>query len=333
MEFRATMMLLLLLGLLLVPHSADAMEIKKWSYEEFPEYTETPKGATRIETTGDEIGVRFVREVEYAAPDGIPLHLNILVPAKRNASSPKYPCLVYVQGSAWMKQDIYAVVCNIDALVKKGCVVAVVQYRHSGQAAFPAQVVDARNAVRFMRAHADDYAVDADKIFIGGSSSGGHVASLVALTDEGGEMDDNLFPGVSAKVLGVLDYYGSVTLLMEDGNPSTINHKMPDSPEGKLLGGLNVREHPELAAKASAVTHVTRDREIPPFCIFHGTKDRTVNARQSAELYEKLRACGKDARLYLIAGADHGGPEFWTPEAIDAAWNFMQECINYSQRK
>ncbi len=309
------------------------MEVKKWTYEEFPEYTEIPEGAERIETTGDETGVRFVREVEYAAPCGVPLHLNILLPVTRNEPDKKYPCLVYVQGSAWKAQDLYMSVCCLDEIVKKGFAVAIAQYRHTGQAPFPAQIQDARSAIRYMRAHADEYRVNPDEIFIGGDSSGGHTAVFCALAEEGGDMDGGLFPGVSAEVRGVLDYYGTVTLLMEDGFPTTTSHHTPKAPEGQLLGGIYVMEHPELAAKASAVTHITPDKKLPPFCIFHGTKDRTANARQSVELYEKLRACGKEARLYLIAGADHCGPEFWAEKAVDIAVGFMRECLEKPKEK
>ena len=309
------------------------MEVKKWTYEEFPEYAEIPEGARRIETTGDETGVRFIREVEYAAPGGVPLHLNILLPVTRNEPDRKYPCLVYVQGSAWKEQDLYMSVCCLDEIVKKGFAVAIAQYRHTGQAPFPAQIRDARNAIRYMRAHAEEYRVSPDEIFIGGDSSGGHTAVFCALAEEGGDMDGSLFPGVSAEVRGVLDYYGTVTLLMEDGFPTTRSHHTPKAPEGQLLGGIYVMEHPELTAKASAVTHITPDKKLPPFCIFHGTKDRTANARQSVELYERLRACGKDARLYLIAGADHCGPEFWAEEAVNAAVGFMRECLAKPQEK
>lgn len=309
------------------------MEVKKWTYEEFPEYTEIPEGARRIETTGDEIGVQFIREVEYAAPDGVPLCLNILLPITRNEPDKKYPCLVYVQGSAWKEQDLYMSVCCLDEIVKKGFAAAIAQYRHTGQAPFPAQIRDARNAIRYMRAHAAEYRVNPDEIFIGGDSSGGHTAVFCALAEEGGDMDESLFPGVSAEVRGVLDYYGTVTLLMEDGFPTTTSHHTPKAPEGKLLGGIYVMEHPELAAKASAVTHITPDKKLPPFCIFHGTKDRTANARQSVELYEKLRACGKEARLYLIARADHCGPEFWAEQAVNAAAGFMRKCLEKPQEK
>lgn len=64
-----------------------------------------------------------------------------------------------------------------------------------------------------------------------------------------------------------------------------------------------------------------------PVLIFHGTKDRTLNIRQSIRLYEKLKVCKKDAMLYLIEGADHGGAEFWTEEVCGRADAFMKHCM------
>lgn len=60
------------------------MEIRNWTYEEYPDFTE---------------------EIE-----GHPLHLQIIIPQTRNTqnSTQKYPCLVYVQGSAWMEQNVGA---------------------------------------------------------------------------------------------------------------------------------------------------------------------------------------------------------------------------------
>lgn len=60
-------------------------------------------------------------------------------------STAQYPCLVYVQGSAWMKQNINAKLGMLARLAEKGYVIAVVEYRHSGIASFPAQAIDAGN--------------------------------------------------------------------------------------------------------------------------------------------------------------------------------------------
>lgn len=79
------------------------MEIKNWIYEEFPEYTEKVEGAVRISATGNEMGVYYRPDIEYAKIDGVPLHLQVLEPFSRNEPEKFYPCLVFVQGSAWMK--------------------------------------------------------------------------------------------------------------------------------------------------------------------------------------------------------------------------------------
>ena len=83
------------------------MEIKNWIYEEFPEYTEKVEGAVRISATGNEMGVYYRPDIEYAKIDGVPLHLQVLEPFSRNEPEKFYPCLVFVQGSAWMQKDMW----------------------------------------------------------------------------------------------------------------------------------------------------------------------------------------------------------------------------------
>lgn len=279
-------------------------------------------------TTGDEVGVRYLHDVEYARVSNVPLHLQILVPFTRNEPDKRYPCMVFVQGSAWMEQDVWMQCPMLSGLAKKGYVIAVVQYRHSGIAPFPAQVQDARNAIRYMRSHASDYHVDADAIIVGGDSSGGHTSMFCGIVKDGGELDESLFPGVSADVKGILNYYGSISMMYEDGYPSTVNHHLEDSPEGMLMGKVNLKEHPELCQKGSVECYITPELEMAPTMIVHGTKDRTVNTYQSVQLFEKMKACGKDVRLYLLEGADHGGAEFWTEKMCNLAHEFIQYCLN-----
>mgnify|MGYP000133576141 FL=1 len=147
------------------------MDIKPWEYADFPAFNEPVPGATRVPTTGDEIGVTYHPDVPYATAGTTTLHLQILVPQTRNQTdATTYPCMVHVQGSAWMKQDRTALVPTLSRIAERGFVVAIVEYRHSGIASFPAQIQDARNAVRFMRANAAQYHVDADNLFLSGLS-------------------------------------------------------------------------------------------------------------------------------------------------------------------
>lgn len=141
------------------------------------------------------------------------------------------------------------------------------------------------------------------------------------------DSDENRFPGISAEVSGIINYYGSVSVLFEDANPSTLNHKLPDSPEGMEMGRVNLRERKDLCEELSAECHINEDTDIAPVLIFHGTKDRIVHTRQSVDLYRKMKAAGKEVQLYLIKGADHSGAEFWTPEAIDIADAFIKKCF------
>ena len=59
--------------------------------------------------------------------------------------------------------------------------------------------------------------------------------------------------------------------------------------------------------------------------MFHGTKDRTINPRVSVDVYNRLKQCGKDVKLYLLEGADHGGSEFWTEEIQQIVIDFIEE--------
>ena len=148
------------------------MEVRNWGYEELPEFTSVPDGARVIETTGNEVGVNYLHDVEYAEIDGHRLHLQILIPACRNSGFIPFaeeqpfslPCFVFVQGSAWMPQYVYAKVAQLARLAARGYVCAIVEYRHSGIASFPAQARDARNAVRFLRQNAKKFGIDPEKI-------------------------------------------------------------------------------------------------------------------------------------------------------------------------
>ena len=113
---------------------------------------------------------------------------------------------------------------------------------------------------------------------------------------DGGEGD--LFPGVSAETKGVVDYYGSTSFIAEDTNPQTVDHCLPNSPEGRVMGGKDMRADPSLARALSAECNIDEGTLIPPVLIFHGTKDRTVNCTCSAVLYRRLRetvkrSCGR----------------------------------------
>ena len=305
------------------------MEIKNWSYKEYPSFDEEIEGVKRIHTTGDEKGTYIYSNVVYAQVDGVALHLQIITPFTRNIKDEKrkYPCIVYVQGSAWFKQNINAKLGLLSRLSEKGYVIAVVEYRNSEIAPFPATAVDTRNAIRFMKVHAAEYFVDPNAVFVGGDSSGGHAAMFSQIIQDDYEKS-NLFSGVSADAKGIFSFYGASSMMLEDGMPSTINHHLPDSPEGKEMGGVNLREHLDLCRKMSVECNVDKKTPLPPVLMFHGTKDRTINPRVSVVIYQRLKECGKDVSLYILDGADHGGSEFWSEDIQAIMISFIHRILN-----
>lgn len=304
------------------------MQVKEWTYEDFPDFTEELDGVVRIKTTGEEVGVDYIKDVEYACMGDMKLHLQMLLPYTRKEPNKSYPCIVFVQGSAWMKQDLYSRCAMRERLAMRGYVVAIVEYRDSSIAPFPAQVIDTQNAIRFLRIHGDEYRIDTKNIIVAGDSSGGQVAMFCGLLNEVENENENLYPQSSSRVNGILDYFGAVSMLEEDSFPSTLNHHLPDSPEGMLLGKTDLRQNPSLREAASVECYINEELKMPPVCIFHGTKDRTVNVQQSVSLYQKLKSYDKLAVLYLLEGADHGGAEFWTDEVCDIADAFIKiNCL------
>ena len=303
------------------------MEVKEWTYEAFRNYSEPVEGAFRIPTTGDEIMTEYIRDVIYDTPDNIPLTLQILRPYTRNEPVMPVPLFIFVQGSAWGEQNVYKNIGSLTHIAERRIAVAIVQYRHSGLAPFPAPIQDARNAVRYMKEHADDYAIDPEKIVLGGTSSGGHTAMFAGTMPVDDFFDPGPINSFSPEVRGIINLYGSISALEDDAFPTTLDCYLPTSPEGREMGGVNLYEHPELREKLSYITWVKPELQMPPVMIIHGTKDMVVNTTASVNLYKHMKAQGRDVSLYLIDSANHGGGEYWSPQMVDLMERFIRRCI------
>ncbi len=314
---------------------------------EFMEFEEKVEGSVVLPMTGDEAGILYCKDVEYCSYGDVKLHLQILAPTSQNRRimppMPEevrkqfgippfepdwsYPCLIYVPGSAWAKQNVYGDICNLAKYVERGFVVAVVEYRDYTIASFPAPIVDARNAVRYLKVHAKEFAIDPERMILAGNSSGGHTAAYAGIFHDD-EAETNRFPGVSGEVKGIVNFYGSTDFTFADSNPITAEkHNLPDSPEGLEMGGVDLNENIELQHRLTVACNITPETEIVPMLLIHGTADRVVNPRCSVNLYRKLIACGKDAALYLMKGSDHGGPEFFAPRVLNIVTDFALKAF------
>ena len=295
-------------------------------YEKMIEDETVIEGMNTKVMSDEEMDTIYIPDVEYMNLDGISRVLQILMPRKRNMNHEKYPLIIYVQGSAWHQQNVYQHVGQLNYLCKQGFVVAIVQYRESDIAPFPAQIEDTKTAIRFLKKHSEEYYIDNKNTFLFGDSSGGHVALLTGLTSHLNMLDSHLYEEYSCDIKGIIDFYGVVDITMEDGFPTTKNHQQPDSPEGYLIGRKNVLDNLDIAYQTNPIHYL--DGDIPPILIAHGTKDRLVAFKQSVKLYQALLDKNKEVVFYRMKGADHGGPMFFCEEMLDEVVKFIKKHLS-----
>lgn len=323
---------LFLLLVTVYPHLDSMAQMNLQDYFNNPEWHESHSGmsdARILAFTEKKVPVRYFHDVVYSASHGYDLTLQILKPGDERLE--KYPCIVYVQGSAWMKQDVYA---NLPALARfseRGYVIAIVEYTHSGIAPFPAPLQDVKAAIRFMRENAGTYGADADNLFVWGDSSGGHLALMAAVTDGIPEFEASRYEGISANVNACISFYGISDIKSIHTDSCSASSGKEDSPEGMLLGGKDVSKHIPEADAASPVHYVSAERRIPPIMLAVGTCDHIVPFSQTELMARTLKETGKEYEYYVLKGADHGTWEFWTPQFFDVVEKFLKKHTKHSK--
>ena len=234
--------------------------------------------------------VKITRDVEYGRAGERSLKLDLYQPAKPAAE--KLPVIVWIHGGGWRGGNKSSG-SNLVRFVETGNYVGVsVGYRLSGEAVWPAQIHDCKAAIRWVRANAEEYGIDPDRIGLWGSSAGGHLVSLLGTSSDIKALDgDNGSPGVSSRVACVVDYCGPSQMTVFK-HPAVM--QLFGSPEAH-------KAHSEAASPAA---HVTKDD--PPILIVHGTKDGTVPISQAELFHEKLNKAGVDVTFIKIEGGGHG---------------------------
>jgi len=295
--------------------------------ESFPESNEYPAGVKVIRLQDQfSYQVDLLPNLEYAVRNEEHLFLQLLLPKKHN-STDSFPLVVFVQGSAWHRQDIFQHLQHMVRVCEHGYAVAMVQYRPSDIAPFPAQVQDVKTAIRFLRSRASEFSIDASRIGIWGDSSGAHTAVLVGITTDG-ELDTDLYKEQTAAVSCIVDWYGPTDISTMNETISIQDHVQPDSPEGFLIGRKHVLEHPELVYPTVPMHYLSRERDIPPILMMHGSKDQLVHFHQSCMLYEALQKLEKDVEFYKLEGAYHAFGGFNSDEALEIVIRFLDSRLS-----
>jgi len=214
------------------------------------------------------------------------------------------PVAVFLHGGAWMLGDAAigpgTFIGDLESsLVASGWVFASVNYRLAPGSRWPAQIDDAKCAVRYLRANAAALHVDPTRVAAVGASAGGQLASLLGLTGPGAGFDVGPYQGVPSTVQAVVDEFGPADLNATSWSTTPVARQV--TPE---VFGVPAQPPSPVLAGASPVSYVAPGSA--PFLVIQGAGDDVVVPSQSEELVQRLDAAGGRATLLLVANAGHG---------------------------
>jgi acetyl esterase/lipase len=240
--------------------------------------------------------VTFEPGIEYTNPDNQHLKLDLARPRIGNGP---FPAILCIHGGGFRagNREGYDGLCL--RLAEHGYVAITITYRLAPKYPFPAAIHDTKAAVRWLRANAQKYKIDPERIGVTGGSAGGHLAQFLAVTGDVKEFEgEGGNPGQSSKVACVVNVYGPSDFTKSYGKSVDAAEVLP-----LFLGGDLEKARP-LHIRASPLYWVTPNAS-PTLCI-HGTDDKYVAHEQAVWMVDKLKAANVEAELLTLEGAGHG---------------------------
>jgi acetyl esterase/lipase len=303
--------------------SAGTNRISPGDAEQSPSKTVRADRSKNSEFSAEGTG-KIERNVVYGKVDDVELKLDIYFP--RQTGSNLSPVAMYVHGGGWEHGDkaLGAGALIIHELVRRGYLVASINYRLAPQYKFPAQIEDAKCAVRFLRANAKKYRLDSNRIGVWGGSAGGHLVALLGLADVKAGFDGvGGHAAESSKVHAVVDMFGPTDLTVA---------RMGEKQRQLLAEVFGASDDKEgVLKRASPVTYIKKD--APPFLILQGEEDKLVAPEQSRVLDKRLKEAGVSSQLIMVKHAGHsflpsgGKPSPSPAEIIQIVADFFDKSL------
>jgi acetyl esterase/lipase len=249
--------------------------------------------------------------------------------------SAPFPTVIWIHGGGWVMGD-KADVASAKRLVCKGYAVASINYRLSGVAKFPAQIYDVKAAIRYLRANASTYALDATRFATFGSSAGGHLSSFIGSLGSIAGVED-LTQGnanVSSSVKAAIAWYGpsdfsqmDAQALAQGCGAGAATHGGNGSPESGLVG-CTVSD-PACANAVSGANPANFVQGLSvPMLFMHGSQDCTVPVGQSLLMRTQRDSRGIPGTFKrIVLGAGHGGLAWETSPVQDAVSEFLDVML------
>lgn len=221
--------------------------------------------------------------------------------------APNRPAILLLHGGSWRNGDKSQLKYYGIQLARFGYLCVCSEYRLSGEAVWPAQLHDAKAALRWIRGNATRLGVDADRIAVSGNSAGAHLALMLAATPD--------TPGLEGDG-GNEDAQSHCAAAIAIYPPTLLRTTEPDddSPVAALFGG---RVDEETADTASPLTYAHRG--FPPTMLVHGTADQVVPVAASLQMYEALSEAGAAVEMHIFHGQEH---------AFDTNVDFARQIVD-----
>lgn len=255
-------------------------------------------------------------------------------------STGKQPLVIWINGAGWRGVDKNLMAAEMEFLAEAGFAVANIYYRSSKEGHFPAQLVDCKTAVRYLRSHAEEYGIDPEHIGVIGRSAGGHLAAFLAMNSSG--FDSREWTDTSSKVQAAVDMFGLADIPMYSKitfelikRPDYRWHSMAETHEGALFGVTGETTEEEIlamGAKASPINYINED--MCPMAIFHGDQDPLVPLAVSEHFYEEIQKAGLGDRtdFYVVENGGHGTREFFQPMTKQIIADFFIKHLKLGRR-
>jgi acetyl esterase/lipase len=267
------------------------------------------------------------QDVIYGRKYGTALTMDVFTPRKPNGAA-----VVAVVSGGWFSSHDHINPAYYRLLLDRGYTVFAVVHGSQPKYTIPEVVADMHRALRYIRHHAADYHIDADRIGITGGSAGGHLSLMQGTAGTAGDPNaKDPVDRASSRVAAVACFFpptdflnygetGKVALgrgtLKNFKAPFDFRDFDPKTRSFELITDETKRR--EIGKQISPVYHVTPDDA--PTLIIHGDADKLVPIQQAELIITKLKEAGIPAQLVVKQGASHGWPGMEKDMATIADW-------------
>lgn len=246
-----------------------------------------------------------------------------------------FPVIVFIHGGAWCmgdKSDMQ--VKPFMSLLQDGYAVVSVNYRLTGEEGFPAGLIDCKAAIRFLKANAKKYHLDAERMGLAGDSAGANLVLMLGTTVNHPELNDLTlgYANQDTTVKCIVSWYAptDIAKMYEQLRETGLNYISEDDPttyEARYVGGSMNCVPAEKVRLASPICHINKD--MPPILLQHGCNDRLVPYQQSKTFYEKaVKIVGKEnITLELFKNAGHADFQFETSKNMARVRAFFDRYL------